>query len=286
MKISDLTSFSHRVAHMAGIAVLDPRGTIALQEKHLLSTATWLMLLIVVPVFLLTIVIAYHYRAGNKKAKYLPNWEHNKIQEFIWWGVPTIIVGVLAVLTWTSTHTLDPYRSLESDQKPITIQVVALDWKWLFIYPEQGIATLNFFEIPEGVPINLEVTADAPMNSLWIPQLGGQIYAMPGMSTQLHLMADGRDDYRGSSANFSGRGFAGMTFFVRSRTREEFAQWVSDVRQSPDILDRTVYGSVRAPSTDEPIRYYGVVSPQLYTTIVDSFMRSASSTHSMHMNSM
>ena len=244
------------------------------------------MLIIIVPVFLLTIIIAYQYRAGNTGSRYTPNWEHNKIEEFVWWGVPTIIIIALSVLTWNSTHALDPYRPIVSTHAPITIQVMALDWKWLFIYPKEGIATVNFVQFPVDTPVHFEISADAPMNSFWIPRLGGQMYAMSGMVTSLYLLANNVGDYRGSSANFSGAGFAGMKFFARASTEEEFAQWVSIVKKSSEVLDNATYTALRHPSTDEPIEYYGLVHPDLYMNIVNSFMQPASRTHTMQMNSM
>ncbi|HEY5259644.1 MAG TPA: cytochrome ubiquinol oxidase subunit II, partial [Rhabdochlamydiaceae bacterium] len=176
--------------YFGDIAVLDPQGMIALKERDLLLTATWLMLLIVIPVFILTVWVAFKYHSGNTKAKFRPDWDKSHLAETIWLGVPCIIGIVLSVLIWNSCHELDPFRPIASTSKPIKIQAVALQWKWLFIYPDHGIATVNFIQFPEQVPVDFEITADAPMNSFWIPELGGQIYAMPGMKAQLHLIAD------------------------------------------------------------------------------------------------
>ena len=197
------------------MAVLDPKGFIAFEERDLLYITALLMLTVVVPVLVLAVVICWKYRAGNKKAKYEPEWDKSWALELVWWGFPCIIVALLSVLTVKSCLDLDPFKPLESDVKPLKIQVVALQWKWLFIYPEQKIATINFVQFPEKTPINFELTADAPMNSFWIPQLGGQIYAMPGMSTKLHLIANEAGSYRGSSSNISGNGFAGMIFTAK-----------------------------------------------------------------------
>ena len=160
------------------------------------------------------------------KAKHAPDWEHNYIAEYCWWGVPIVIIVILAVTTWKSSHDLNPFKPIESEKKPLAIQVVALHWKWLFIYPEQGIATVNFVQFPEKTPINFEITSDAPMNSFWIPQLGGQIYAMPAMRSKLHLIANEIGSFRGVSANISGKGFAGMTFTAKSSSEEDFDAWV------------------------------------------------------------
>ena len=177
------------------IAVLEPKGFIGVKEKDLIITSVLLMLIVVIPVFGMTIFFSWKYREGNPKAKHAPNWEHNAIAEYCWWGIPFIIITCLAVITWKSSYDLSPFKPLKSDQKPITIQAVALQWKWLFIYPEQEIATVNYIKFPVNTPIHFEITADAPMNSFWIPQLGGQIYAMPAMRSQLNLIADEKGIY-------------------------------------------------------------------------------------------
>lgn len=253
--------------------ILSPSGSVAMSERDLILIATSLMLLIVIPVFILTFVIAWRYRATNTKARYAPNWEHNKIEEFIWWAVPCVIVLLLANITWTSTHELDPYRPLQSEIPPITIQVVALNWKWLFIYPEYGIASVNALQFPEKTPLNFQITADAPMNSFWIPALGGQIYAMAGMVTQLHLIANSRGEYKGLSANFSGDGFAGMKFTAKAVTSAEFNTWVSGLKSAPGtVLNLDEYNRLAHPSENEVARYYSSVDDALYTDIVHKFM--------------
>ncbi|HSW71020.1 MAG TPA: ubiquinol oxidase subunit II, partial [Gammaproteobacteria bacterium] len=189
--------------------LLNPGGRIAADEKHLLIIAVLLMLIVVLPVIILTLSFAWRYRAGNSKASYLPNWEHHARLEVLWWSIPCVIVAILATITWFSSYRLDPYRPLAvSASKELTIQAVALEWKWLFIYPEQNIASLNFIQVPVGVPLHFLITAEGPMNALHIPQLGGQIYAMAGMQTQLHLIADLPGRYRGLATNFSGEGFS------------------------------------------------------------------------------
>ena len=172
------------------IPVLNPKGLIALQQKELIIVCFFLMCLVVIPVFIMMPLFSMKYREGNKKAKYTPDWGHSTLAEIIWWGVPLIIIVILGVITWKSTHALNPYKQIVNGKKPIAIQVVALDWKWLFIYPDQGIATVNYMQFPEKTPMNFAITSDAPMNSFWIPQLGGQIYAMPAMTTKLSLIAD------------------------------------------------------------------------------------------------
>lgn len=217
------------------VAVLHPKGWVGVQERNLILKTSFIMLLIVIPVVILTIYFGWKYRDGNPKAEYQPEWDNSHRLEALWWGVPCVVVIVFAVWTWTSSHELDPYKPLKSDVKPVRIQVIALDWKWLFIYPEERIATVNFIQFPENTPLNFEITSDAPMNSFWIPELGGQIYAMAGMRTKLHLIANHIGSYRGVSANISGEGFAGMTFAAKASTQEEFDAWIQEVRERASL---------------------------------------------------
>ncbi len=258
----------------ADIAVYDPKGAIGLAEKDLIQTAFYLMLLVVVPVYIMIFVFARRYRADNpaKHVKYTPDWADNTALEFTWWAIPTAIIFTLATITWKSTHELDPYKPLTSTVPPITIQVVALDWKWLFIYPEQHVATVGYLEIPVGTPVNFMITADAPMNSFWIPQLGGQIYAMSGMVTQLHLIADKEGDYRGSSANFSGDGFSGMKFVTHAVSKQNFDTWAALAQHSDETLSKTNYPLLAAPSKDVPPASYVVTDDDLYNDIVMKYM--------------
>lgn len=254
-------------------AVLDAKGTIAAQQRDLMLIALGLMLLVVIPVFILTFHIAWTYRAGNHKATYMPEWDGNRKLEALWWGIPGIIIVALSVLIWQSSHSLDPYRPIASASgtQPLTIQVTALQWKWLFIYPEQNIATVNYLQIPEDTPVNFEITADAPMNSFWIPQLGGQVYAMTGMVTKLHLMADEPGVFQGSSANLSGEGFSKMRFVTAAVSRGEFDDWVGSVRSGGQRLDKTVYDKLAAPGEDSVVASYASVQPRLFQGVVDSY---------------
>lgn len=254
------------------IAVLNPKGLIASKERDLMVTATLLSLIVVIPVFALTFGIAWRYRATNKKATYHPDWDHSKILESIWWGIPCALILVLAVITWTSSHALDPSRPLDSSAKPMTIQVVALQWKWLFIYPEQHIASVNFVQFPVDTPVNFEITSDAPMNSFWIPSLGGQVYAMSGMSTHLHLQASEIGNYNGLSANISGEGFAGMKFVARASSHADFEQWVQSVKRLPDHLDLQEYNELAEPTKNNPTSYYSVSETGLYDNVVTKYM--------------
>jgi cytochrome o ubiquinol oxidase subunit II len=262
------------------VSILSPAGTIAAQQRSLIAFAAILGLVIIVPVFALTFFIVWRYRDGNVSAKYRPNWDGNRKLELTWWGIPCAIILLLAVVTWRSSHSLDPYRALDSKTKPITVQVIALQWKWLFIYPEQNIATVNYLQIPEDTPVNFEITSDAPMNSFWIPQLGGQVYAMSGMTTKLHLMADKPGTYTGSSANISGKGFAGMNFKVVSSTKQDFGKWVESVWDSPDQLTYSEYNKLSQPSENNPIKLYGGRDQQLYDTVIMKYMGHNNSTAS------
>ncbi|HEY4516401.1 MAG TPA: ubiquinol oxidase subunit II [Candidatus Paceibacterota bacterium] len=254
-------------------AVLEPAGLIAAQERSLLITATLLTLIVVIPILALTFFFAWWYRAGNKGARYTPNEEHGAMAELVWWAIPFEIVLVLGALTWTSTHELDPYKKLAVLGHPLTVQVVALQWKWLFIYPEQHIATVNFLALPIDRPVEFHITSDAPMNSFWIPQLGGQIYAMAGMSTKLHLVASKAGTYAGGSANYSGDGFAQMKFKVIATSEDAFDAWVRGVQTSSGTLTLHEYSSLADPSTADPPSFYGTVEDNLYTTILMKFMQ-------------
>lgn len=254
------------------VAVLDPKGTIAAEQRDLIYIALGLMLLVVVPVFALTFFIAWKYREGNTNAKYTPDWDHNRTLELTWWGIPLAIIVVLAIITWQSTHALDPYKPITSTKEPITIQVIALQWKWLFIYPDQRIATVNHVQFPEDTPVNFHITADAPMNSFWIPQLGGQVYAMAGMKTKLHLMADERGTFQGSSANLSGKGFSGMTFRAKATSDAEFEAWVKTARKSPHKLTQGAYNELAKPDTAVSTATYASPASGLYDTVVMKYM--------------
>lgn len=254
------------------ITVLEPKGWVAEQQKNLMFSTAGLMLIVVIPVLILAYVIAWKYRAENKKARYEPNWDKSILLEAIWWGIPCIIIVLLSIFTWEYSHRLDPFKPLESDKKPITIQVVALQWKWLFLYPEYKIATVNAVHFPEKTPIHFEITADAPMNSFWIPSMGSQIYAMPGMKSQLHLIANEPGQFKGSSANLSGVGFSGMTFVAVSESEDGFAKWVEVSQQSKNNLTLESYQMLAEPSKNNPIATYALEKEDLYDWIVMKYM--------------
>lgn len=267
------------------VVVLNPKGVIASKERDLMITATLLMLIVVIPVFIMLAAFSWRYRAGNKKAKYTPDWDHNILAEFIWWALPCAIILVLGILAFRSSNELDPSRQLDTATQPITVQVVALQWKWLFIYPEQNIATVNYLDFPVATPVNFQITSDAPMNSFWIPQLGGQIYAMAGMNTQLHLMANQVGSYRGVSANISGRGFADMHFTARATSSADFTKWVSAAKRSPYSLSLDEYNSLAEPSENNPPTAYSSADPGLYHQIVMKYMMPMSNTSNVGIHS-
>jgi cytochrome o ubiquinol oxidase subunit II len=250
------------------LTVLDPKGSVGVAEKSLIATSTWAMLIVVVPVILLTLAFAWRYRASSDSAEYRPTWAHSTAIEVVVWLVPSLIILFLAVLTWKSTHELDPYRPLDSKVKPINVEVVALDWKWLFIYPDLGIATVNQVAFPVGTPVNFRITSDSVMNSFFIPQLGGQIYAMAGMQTQLHLVANQAGDYAGESANFSGQGFSDMKFRAIATSPDQFNAWVAKVRASSAQLDMDHYHTISQPSEKQPVAYFSTVDPKLFHNII------------------
>lgn len=266
-------SFGLLIFHVtrdAQFPLIDTKGFIAHEERNLIFIATALMLAVVLPVFALTAIIAWRYRASNASAKYLPDWEHNAVEEFIWWAIPCIIIVCLAGITWKTTHDLDPFRPFSSEEE--IVQVVALNWKWLFIYPKHGVASLNVLEIPANSPVYFKITSDAPMNSFWIPALAGQIYAMSGMVTDLHVIADAPGTFRGSSANFSGKGFASMRFDVHAVPKPEYEAWIQSLKaSSSSTLDRHAYDILTAPSENEPARYYGSVETDLFQSILEKY---------------
>lgn len=254
--------------------VLTPKGMIAESEYKLLIESILLMLIIVVPVLIMVIVIAWVYRVKNKEnTEYKPNWAHSNAIELVCWTVPCIIIAILAWMTWVSTHRLDPYKPIViKGKKQLTIQVVALDWKWLFIYPKQGIATVNYIHIPVDTPVQFQITSDAPMNSIEIPQLAGQIYAMGGMRTKLHLVANYKGIYNGFSANYSGNGFAGMKFKVYVGSDKDFKQWVAKVKRSHKHLTIKNYTHLAQPSMNSPVEDYSSVARGLFSGVIYQFL--------------
>ncbi|MGE3955012.1 MAG: ubiquinol oxidase subunit II [Parachlamydiales bacterium] len=251
--------------------VLNPAGWVGLQQRWLLIVGCLIMAVVVIPAFAIAFFVAWRYRAGNDKAPYKPEWEGNRWLELTWWAIPFGLMAVLGVINWASCHKLNPLKPLQVDGAPVAIQAVALQWKWLFLYPEQKIATVNTLLFPEKRPLNFEITAEAPMNSFWIPQLGGQIYAMPAMRTKLSLVADRQGKFRGSSANLSGVGFAGMHFVAEATSEEEFERWVKRAEQSANLLDLETYNQLAEPSENEPPTLYRLEDEGLFDAILRKY---------------
>ena len=254
------------------LEVLTPKGDVGMQEKSLLLITTGLMLLVVIPVIVLILFFAWRYRASNTKATYAPKWSHSTAIEAVVWTIPCIIIAVLATITWTSTHALDPYKPLASKTKPITIQAVSMDWKWLFIYPYYGVASVNELAMPTNVPVHFEITSDSVMNAFFIPQLGSQIYAMAGMDTQLNLIANEPGNYAGLSSNYSGQGFSDMHFTAIATSQQGFADWISKAKASAANLDDQSYHALAQPSEKVPVSYYANVKPGMFNSVIDQYM--------------
>jgi cytochrome o ubiquinol oxidase subunit II len=251
--------------------VRDSKGAIGKAEVSLIATSVYAMLIVVIPVILLTLFVAWKYRASNTNATYAPKWSHSTAIEIAIWAVPTAIILYLGILTWKTTHELDPYKPLESNVKPINVEVVALDWKWLFIYPDLGIASVNQLAFPVGTPVNFRITSDSVMNSFFIPQLGGQIYAMAGMQTKLHLIADHAGDFAGLSANYSGAGFSDMKFRALAMSQGDYDAWIKKVKSENTNLSMDVYAGVAQPSEKAPVKYFSTVDPKLFNNIVAKY---------------
>ncbi len=248
--------------------VLSPKGAVGMHERTLILVALGLMCVVVVPTIVLTLVFAWRYRASNTKATYAPKWSHSTAIEVVMWAIPCVIIVILGAITWTSTHELDPYRPLESSVKPVTIEAVALDWKWLFIYPDYGVASVNQIAFPEGTPVDFKITSGTVMNAFFIPQLGSQVYAMSGMQTQVHLIANEKGSYDGFSSNFSGPGFADMHFTALATSQKGFEAWIAKAKASAGTLDVNAYQSLLMPSRKVPVSFYGTVSPNMFGYII------------------
>jgi cytochrome o ubiquinol oxidase subunit 2 len=254
------------------IPMLQPAGIVGQKERNLMYLSLLLSIIVVIPVFILLFVFSWKYSENNtKRKKYQPDWDGSRLYESVWWAIPFFIIAVLAVITWNSSHSLDPFKPLRAQAKPVQIEVVALDWRWLFIYPEQQIATINFIQFPVNTPLDFKITSDAPMNSFWIPQLGSQIYAMPGMSTSLHLMASKEGDYQGKSANISGEGFARMTFNARASSDSEFNKWLNNVKKHHSALTKEEYDKLAQPSQNNSQSFYSAADPGLYDYIIGKY---------------
>jgi cytochrome o ubiquinol oxidase subunit 2 len=252
--------------------VLDPRGSIAVAERQILFNSLGIMLAIVIPTIVATLAVAYWFRASNERAKYNPEFAYSGRLEVLVWSIPAMTVLLVGGVAWVGAHELDPRKAISTTARPVTIQVVSLDWKWLFIYPEQGVASVNHLVVPAGIPISFDLTSSGVMNSFFVPQLGSQIYTMSGMTTHLQLQANDPGSYRGLSAQFSGDGFADMHFVVDAVPAQQFQQWVASTRDSGSTLDAQSYADLAKPSEAVAPYTFRAVSPRLFETILSSVM--------------
>src|SRR5499426_400433 len=265
--------------------VLDPKGPIASAERQILFNSLAIMLAIVIPTILATLATAFWFRSSNSRARYLPDFDYSGRLEMLVWSIPIMTVLLVGGVAWVGSYDLDPPKAIPSAVKPVRVQVVSLDWKWLFIYPDQGIAAVNQLTIPVGAPISFELTSSGVMNSFFVPQLGGQIYTMSGMVTRLHLRADHAGTYRGMSANYSGAGFSDMYFNVNAVPAEKFAQWVAETRTSGPVLDAQSYAELAKPSQAVAPFTYRAVAPNLFNGIFSAAMQPVHPSRLTHLES-
>ena len=251
--------------------LFDPKGPVAEQQQWLIVVSFAIMLIVVIPVLFMSVWFPYKYRSGNTKEEYLPNWEHSNKIELVVWTVPILIIIALGILTYITSHSLDPRKPIESDQPTMVVQVVAMDWKWLFIYPEYGIATVNEMAMVVDQPVEFLITSDATMNSFFIPNLGSMIYAMSGMENRLHLMASEAGTYKGMSTNYSGFGFSGMKFNAIASDKTQFDAWVAKVKDSPKVLTDDVFKALQVKSRDVKPLYFNNPNPLLFSDIIEHY---------------
>lgn len=269
LALADFALLLRYLLHGKNIALFNPKGLIASEQLNLIVFTVTVLLVIAIPTLFILFFTAWKYRESNTKTAHAHNARRSKFLVPSMWLIPTAFMLVLATFMWSATHRLIPQQLIEADAKPIRIQVVSMRWKWLFIYPEQQIATVNFVQVPINTPVIFELTADeAPMSSFWIPNLGGQLYSMTGHVNRLNLMADTPGDYPGSSAEINGAGFAGMKFTARASSVGDFDRWIQEVKQSPDVLDTATYESVLEPSENNPTALYSAFEPSIYDNVL------------------
>ncbi|MDR3476765.1 MAG: COX aromatic rich motif-containing protein [Gammaproteobacteria bacterium] len=261
--------------------LLDPKGVIAFEERKLFFDTLALMMIVVLPVIIMSFAFIYHYQVSHRTRDYKPNWSHSHFLESLWWGIPCIIIVVLAVITWKKTILLDPYRQIPGQTAaPMVIQAIALPWKWVFIYPEENIATVNYVEVPVGREVEYQITADnVAMSAFFIPQLGSQIYAMAGMRTRLHLIASVPGDFLGLNTQFNGDGFSDMTFMVHAVEPDQMQAWVTQVKQSAQPLTPEAYGQLLNPSIADQPKFYNGVAPDLFQQVLTLYMNTSGTVH-------
>lgn len=264
--------------------ILKPSGDVARRQKDLLIFTALLSLLVIIPVFYMLFKFTRDYDEKNTKNKeYKPELDNNTAIEILWWAVPIILITILGVVTFKTSHSLDPFKSLKSDKKPLVVDVVALQWKWLFIYPEEKIVSVNYVKMPVDRPVNFHITSDAPMNSFWIPALGSQIYAMAGMESQVNLIANKSGDYPGVSANLSGEGFADMKFTASAVDENAYQDWVTKAQNSPRGFNQSDYDQLVKPSKANPVAIYHLGDPDIFSNVVNKYMSHEGMTSSSYM---
>jgi cytochrome o ubiquinol oxidase subunit 2 len=248
--------------------ILDPIGPVGAAEKQIMINSTAIMLAIIIPTMIATVAFAWWFRRGNKKALYRPDWEYSGAIEMVVWAIPALTIMLLGGIAWIGSHDLDPAKPLKSTVPPVNVEVVSLDWKWLFIYPDQGIATVNQLVVPAGTPVSFRLTSATVWNVFFVPQMGTMIYTMPRMTTRLNLEADRQGTFNGLSAHFSGDGFPGMQFQVHSLPPDQFVMWAQGARGSGQVLDAAGYTQLEKPSSYVKPMTYGAVAPGLFDAIV------------------
>ncbi|HEX7342540.1 MAG TPA: ubiquinol oxidase subunit II [Rhodanobacteraceae bacterium] len=260
------------------LVLLHPQGFVAKQQSDIMITSTIIIAIIIVPVLIAIAVVAWKYRASNKKAKYTPEWDHSSQLELLVWAGPLLIIIAVGAISWIGTHKTDPYAKIDradagtainAADKPLEVDVVSMRWKWLFFYPQYGIATVNELAAPVNRPINFKITSSDMMDAFFVPTLAGMIYTMPGMQTQLHAVINKPGKYKGMSANFSGAGFTHMQFWFYGKTKQGFEQWVAKVRAKGTDLSTSAYLQLHKPSIAVPVTYYTKFSPGLYSRILN-----------------
>ena len=267
-----LATLTSLLAGCSELVLFNPKGPVGELERFIILTAFALMLVVVLPVIAMAIWFTRRYRiGGGKEHEYLPKWSYSRNIELAIWVIPAVIVTALVALIWNSTYRLDPYNPMDSTAKPVIIEAVSLDWKWLFIYPEENIAVVNKLVFPTGVPLAFRLTSDSVMTSFFIPQLGSQIYAMAGMQTKLHLLAHNPGTYFGQNQQFSGTGYAHMTFEAVATSSEEYSAWLDKLRQSPEALDLGRYEKLAQPTSGYPVTYFSSVAPDLFEHIIGKY---------------
>lgn len=264
------------------LGMLNPKGLIAYEERKLFFDTLALMLIVVLPVIIMSFAFAYHYQVSHRVRDYKPNWSHSYFLEALWWGIPCAIILVLAILTWKKTYELDPYHKIagQGNEKPLLVQVIALPWKWLFIYPEENIATVNYLVVPTGRQVEYWITADnVPMSAFFVPQLGSQIYAMVGMRTRLHLISNQPGVYEGLNTQYNGNGFSDMHFPVHVVDSIAMQKWVDGVKQSTKQLNDASYSELLNPSEGNRPQFFAGIPQDLFNNVIMTYMHTFGTTH-------